>query len=331
MKGYEMYKLSIIVPIYGVEKYLCKCLDSIYSQADERCQVILVDDASPDRCGEICEEYKARYPEHTIVIHQENMGLGGARNSGMAVASGEYYLFVDSDDYISEGALKAVFDATQKYDADVLIFPFRLVDEDYRDLGVCRDNLPVNTLLHTKDNRMIITGYPNAWNKVARASLYRDNDISFPSRVWYEDIRTTPKMLSKADTVVYLEHPLYNYLQREGSIMNNAKVERNVEIIEALDDLLSWFQNAGLYAEFCHELDYLIIDHVFVSATVRVLRSAGAGHHLIGELRDFTYGRCTTLSHNKYLSAMPKNRKLIFKLLSAKLYFAVQLIFKIKG
>ena len=329
-----MYKLSIIIPIYGVEKYLNKCLDSIYSQATEECEIILVDDQSPDRCGEICDEYKEKYPNITTVIHQENMGLGGARNSGMEISRGEYLYFIDSDDYIPEGAVKTILDAIEKYNADVYVFPFRLVDEAENDLGVCRDGQPTFTPICPKEVKSIITGYPNAWNKVAKASLYKDNKITFPSRVWYEDIRTTPKMFSKADKVVYLEKDMFNYLQREGSIMNNAKVDRNVEIIDALDDLTSWFKKEGIYEDYREELEYLIIDHVFVAGSVRVIRSAGTKHPLLKTLREFTMNNVSpdAFKSNKYIvSSMPKNRKLIMKLLRNNMSFAVKLIFKIKG
>ncbi len=328
-----MYKLSIIIPIYGVEKYLNKCLDSIYSQATNECEIILVDDQSPDKCGEICDEYKAKYPNITTVIHQENMGLGGARNSGMEIAKGEYLYFIDSDDYIPEGAVKTLLDAIEKYSADVYVFPFRLVDEEENDLGVCRDEQPTFTPLCPKETKSIITGYPNAWNKVAKASLYKDNGIIFPSRVWYEDIRTTPKMFSKAEKVVYLEKDMYNYLQREGSIMNNAKVDRNVEIVEALDDLTSWFKQEGIYEEYKEELDYLIIDHVFVAGSVRIIKSAGTKHPLLKVLSDFTLNNVShdAFKSNKYVtSSMPRNRKLVMKLLRNNMSFAVKLIFKMK-
>lgn len=329
-----MYKLSIIIPIYGVEKYLPTCLNSVYSQATDECQVILVDDASPDNCGRICEEYKAKYPKNTVVIHQENTGLGGARNTGMRAADGEYLFFIDSDDYIPEGTVPCLLDSIERFGADVFVFPFFLVDEDGNDLGSGKDSLPTLTPLSAKEDKRILTSIPNAWNKVARASLYKDNGISFPSRVWYEDIRTTPKLLMCADSVVYLEKKMYYYLQREGSIMSSAKVDRNVEIIEALDDLIGWFKKEGLYEEYRQEIDYLLIDHVFVSATVRVLRSAGAAHPLVEKLRSFTLENSLpdAMRSNHYIcNVMPKNRRLIMKLLSSKLYFAVKLIFKIKG
>lgn len=326
-----MYKLSFIIPIYGVEAYLATCLDALYPQLTPECQVILVDDESPDRCGRICEEYRERYPECTTVIHQKNMGLGGARNTGIQAANGEYLFFIDSDDTITDGAVDCLLKAIEKYSADVFVFPFLSVDEEGNVLGTFKDSAPCNTVLNTKDTKSILTGYPNAWNKVYRASLFSSTGILFPSKVWYEDIRTTPKLLTKADSVVYLEEPLYNYLLREGSIMNSSKIDRNIEIIEALDDVITWFKADGSYDEYRNEIDYLLIDHVFVAATVRVLRSVGKKHPLIKKLRDYTLENCKDTKANPYLATMPKNRKLIYKLLLSKLYSAVMLIFKIKG
>lgn len=328
-----MYKLSIVVPIYGVEDYLCKCLDSIYSQITDECQVLLVDDQSPDRCGEICEEYKAKYP-NTVVIHQENMGLGGARNSGIKVAEGEYLYFIDSDDYIPMGAVKTVLDAIEKYGADVMVFPMQGVDENGAPIHLFKDSLPCGVTLKVSENKNAIIGHPNACGKITKTSLFNENDIYFPSKVWYEDIRTMPKIMAKTSSVVYLDTPIYYYLQRDGSIMNNAKVDRNTEIIDAMEDLEAWFKNEGLYEQYKSELDYLTIDHVFVSATVRILRSVGASHPLVKKFREYTFGKIAggSLSANRYVtSGMPRNRKIILTLLKAKMYFAVKLIFKIKG
>lgn len=328
-----MYKLSIVLPIYGVEKYLPTCLDSVYSQVTNDCEIILVDDESPDRCGAICEEYKSKFPENTTVIHQKNMGLGGARNTGMAAATGEYLFFIDSDDYIPDGTVSHLISAIDRFGADVFIFPFRLVDESGNDLGGYRDNFPTLTPLNAKTTKSVLTGIPSAWNKVCKKALYENLGITFPARVWYEDIRTTPKLLSKAESIVYLECEMYNYLQREGSIMSSSKVDRNVEIIEALEDLYSWFEKEGTLETFRNELDFLAIDHVFLSASVRVIRSVGASHPLIKKFRSFTEEHCMTFKDgsNPYVkNGMPRSRKLVYTLLKHKLFFAVSLLYKIK-
>lgn len=326
-----MYKISFVIPVYGVEDYLPTCLDSLYPQLTADCQVVLVDDASPDKCGEICEEYREKYPEYTTVIHQENMGLGGARNTGIKASDAEYLFFLDSDDTVPEGCVEYLLNAIKKHSADVFVFPFTSVSEDGQILGTFKDAPQCDVIHNTKDNKAILTGSPNACNKLFRAELFRKTEIEFPSKVWYEDIRTVTKLLTKADSIVYLEKPLYNYLVRGGSIMNNAKIDRNVEIIDAFDNIIDWFKQDGSYDTYRDELDYLVIDHVLVSATVRVLRAAGSSHPLIKQLRSYTFANCKAVKNNPYLATMPRNRKLVYKLLLAKLYFAVSLIFKIKG
>ena len=329
-----MYKLSIIVPVYGVEEYLPACLDSIYSQITSDCQVILVDDGSPDRCPHICEEYKSRYPQYTVVIHQENTGLGGARNTGISVAEGEYLMFVDSDDTITSDAISTITEALDKYKADVTVFPLNSTAEDGSIISVHTDTFEKNKLLSTKDSSAFITGNPVACNKVIKKSVFLENGIEFPSRVWYEDIRTTPKLIASANTVVYLEKPLYNYLRREGSIMNSSKLDRNIEIVWALDDLKEWFLEKGLFSIYEKEIEYLMLDHVYISATVRILRADSKKHPLIGTFREYAEKNCPAFKggENHYMSdVLPKNRKIIYKLLKKKHYFAVKLIFKIKG
>lgn len=329
-----MYKLSIIVPVYGVEEYLPACLDSIYSQITSDCQVILVDDGSPDRCPHICEEYKSRYPQYTVVIHQENTGLGGARNTGISAAEGEYLMFVDSDDTITSDAISTITEALDKYKADVTVFPLNSTAEDGSIISVHTDTFEKNKLLSTKDSSAFITGNPVACNKVIKKSVFLENGIEFPSRVWYEDIRTTPKLIASANTVVYLEKPLYNYLRREGSIMNSSKLDRNIEIVWALDDLKEWFLEKGLFSIYEKEIEYLMLDHVYISATVRILRADSKKHPLIGTFREYAEKNCPAFKggSNRYMeNELPKNRKIVYKLLKKKLYFAVKLIFKIKG
>ena len=251
----------------------------------------------------------------------------------MAVAEGEYIFFIDSDDYIPKGTIRHLLYSIEKYDAEVFVFPFHVVDEAGNRLSSYKDDFPVNTRLSVKADKSVLTGIPSAWNKVCKTDLYRRLNISFPSRVWYEDIRTTPKLISKAESVVFLDREMYNYLQREGSIMSSSKVEKNVEIIEALEDLITWFKKEGTYEEFREEIDYLVLDHVLVSATVRVIRTAGTKHPLLKELRNFTKKNCESFKTGKngYIKyRMPSSRKLVYKLLKNKMYFAVSLIFKIK-
>lgn len=324
----ENCKLSIIIPVYKVEDYLASCLDSIYPQLNGQCQVILVDDGSPDRCGEICDSYKEKYPDVTTVIHQENTGNGGARNAGIDAAEGEYLFFVDSDDTVSPDAVKTLLDAVDETGADVILFASRSVSEDGEVLSLSNDPFEAGRVLKIKENKSVLIAPPAPWNRITKTSLFRENNIRFPHRVWYEDIRTTVKTLGVAETAYYISKPLYNYLRRSGSIMNNANVDRNGEIIAAMDDLREFFTEKNLYETYKEELEFLIIDHVFVAATVRVLRVAPKSHRLVREFRDYTEKYCSDIKNNPHVTTMTGTRRLVFKLLLAKMYAAVIFIFR---
>lgn len=322
-----MAKISVIIPVYNVEKYLEECLESVYSQTVKPFEVILVDDGSPDKCGEICDTLAASHPELTKVIHQENMGLGGARNTGISAATGDYLFFLDSDDTIDPDAIERLDRVIEKTGADMVLCGVRILMPDGS-----REDIPLpyadETVLCPKKDRAILTGTPEAPLKITKRELFTENGIKFPPKVWYEDIRTTPKLLAAAESAVVLEKPLYNYYHRTGSIMNNKNVERNAEIVMAMEDLRSYFAERGLSDTFRDELDFLTIDHVFVSATVRVLRTEKSSHHLVEEFRKYTFDNCKDIKNNPYVKTMPKNRKIILELLLRKLYLPVSAIFR---
>ncbi|MBE6714009.1 MAG: glycosyltransferase [Ruminococcaceae bacterium] len=328
-----MFKLSVVVPVYKVEDYLEKCLDSVYPQLTDECEVVLVDDGSPDNCGAICDAYREKHPERTTVVHQENKGIGGARNAGVNAAKGEFLFFIDSDDTVNPGAIRTVLDAVDKYNADITVFPLNVVDKDGKLCEIMADDFECGKVFDPRNIDKCIVGTPAIWNKVVRSSLFTKTGISFPPRVWYEDIRTTPKLIASAESIVYMDTPLHNYLRRDGSIMNNATLHRNTEIIDALDDLISWFKEKELYETYREALDYLIIDHVYVSTLVRIIKSAGTKHPLMKTFADYAKKNCNSFNtgKNRFISeVMPKNRRIVYKLLRKKMYFAVNLIFKIK-
>ncbi len=133
MNGNSEELVSVIVPIYKVEEYLRECVDSIINQTYKNLEIILVDDGSPDNCGEICEEY-ARNDSRVTVYHKENGGLSDARNYGMARSHGEYITFVDSDDVIKENFVEALMELIHKYNADIAVSPY-ISFSNYADWG----------------------------------------------------------------------------------------------------------------------------------------------------------------------------------------------------
>ena len=324
-----MPKASVIVPVYKVEEYLEKCVQSILAQTERDFELILVDDGSPDRCGALCDSL-AQTDSRIRVIHQENQGLGGARNTGIREARGDWLLLVDSDDWIEPKILEKAMEAGLREEADLVMFAFRTVDEQGRELGVFREDMPKERGIGLQEHKEALLTAPCAWNKLYRRGFFQGTGLAYPPRVWYEDLRTSPKLMAKAGRMVFLDEVGYNYLQRQGSIMNSANLERNREILDAFDDLLPWFRKEGLFEAYRRELEYLAVFHVYLTAGVRVAL-ADRKSPLLRELAAYVEERFPGWRQNPYLPKLGGKRRLLVSLLEKKWYWAVSLLFKLKG
>ncbi len=319
-----MPKATVIVPVYNVEAYLEKCVDSILAQTEPDFELLLVDDGSTDNSGALCDKL-AQKDSRIQVIHQKNQGLGGARNTGIKAASGDWVLLVDSDDWIEPELLEKTLEAGLREEADLVMFGFRSVDEQGNTLQTFVEDVPTDQGLTLKDHPDLLLTAPSAWRRL----LVRTG-ILYPPRVWYEDIRTTPKLLAAADRVVFLSYVGYDYLSRTGSITKNQNADRNQEILWAFDDLLPYFQEQGLFERYRQELCYLTLFHAYLTASVRVLL-IDRKHPLLGEFRDYLnkwfpdYRRC------KYLPRLSRVHKLLLSLLEKRMYGLVALLFRLKG
>ncbi len=228
----EKALISIIIPVYKVEKYLEKCIQSVINQTYENLQIILVDDGSPDNCGKICDEYAQK--DHRIeVIHKSNGGLSDARNKGLEIAKGEYIGFVDSDDYIESDMYEVLYNLLKQYNVDVSICNFYTVSQgkiaiknadngikEYNRIEILKEILLDND----------IQSY--AWNKLYKRELF--GEIKYPVGKKYEDIGTTFYLLEKCNKVVVTGKPEYYYINRQGSIVNNVTESTITDYIELI-------------------------------------------------------------------------------------------------
>lgn len=218
-------KLSIIVPIYNVAPYLRKCVDSLIAQDFSDYEIILVDDGSPDECPQICDEYAEKY-DNIRVVHQENAGLSAARNSGINVATGDYIMFVDSDDYLQPNVLGTLMEQVERDDLDVLRFRYQNVRESgesftpYKDMTNYNDysTNPTDGLTFLNE-RMGTQCY--AWQFILCRNIVQQEQ--FTPDIYFEDTDWTPRMLLHAKRVASTELIVYNYLWREGSITLSQK------------------------------------------------------------------------------------------------------------
>ncbi len=203
-------KVSVIVPVYRVEPYLYRCVDSLRGQTLEDIQIILVDDGSPDRCGEMCDRFAAQ-DERITVLHKENGGLASARNVGLETALGEYIGFVDSDDWVAEDMFRLLYEAAARNDADIAICDYMTVADSPENCSVVSGagkDLSVEGLL--------LSGFkPVACNKLFK----NDKKFRFYEHLKFaEDRPMVVSLLTRSRRIAYVPKPLYFYYQREGSI-----------------------------------------------------------------------------------------------------------------
>ena len=229
-------KLSIIVPVYKVEQYLPKCVDSLLHQdlLPGEYEIILVDDGSPDLCGDICEEYAVRF-SNIKVVHRENGGLSAARNTGVDVAQGQYIQFVDPDDYLEPNVLKALVDKMEDEGLDLIRFNYQNVNVQYEVFEPNKVSKPyVDYHDESCDGLTFLTerlGFGcYAWQFMIRNELLEG--CRFKEGIYIEDTEWTPRLLMKAQRVTSTKLMVYNYLFREGSITQSVDEEKKKKVLD---------------------------------------------------------------------------------------------------
>lgn len=210
--------ISVIVPVYKVEDVLSRCLDSLCRQSLQNIEILLVDDASPDRCGVICEAYAEKDPRFRVIHHPENRGLSAARNTGIAQASADYLMFVDSDDWVHEDFCKLPYECAVQNNAELVMFGRLFVDRHGSVTSVrCKTDKFSGRLTHLEALDLLFTKAGHAaWNKLYKKKIF--DTISYPDGLLYEDVGTTYKAILLADSVCFLDKVLYFRCYHEGSI-----------------------------------------------------------------------------------------------------------------
>lgn len=238
--------VSVIVPVYKVEGYLERCLDSLCRQSLADIEILLVDDASPDRCGAICEAYAANDARARVFHQPENRGLSAARNLGIGHASGAYLMFVDSDDWVHEDFCKEAYECAVRYQADLVMFNRERVFKSADGSIVSKPDPFFPEGYKTTQEAldiMLTDGGNAAWNKLYKKELFEG--VSYPEGYLYEDTGATYKLVVKASRVYYLAKALYYHCLRSGSITTQKVTKKVLEDRATLNsqryrDLVAW-------------------------------------------------------------------------------------------
>lgn len=245
--------LSIIVPVYNVEKYLARCLDSILAQTFTDFELIAVDDGSPDNCGNILDKYALK-DERVKVIHKENGGLSSARNAGIDVAIGEYICFVDSDDYVSNVFVDRLYTLIKENDADISQCCFKQTSNDTE---VSSNGLEIDTytnveMIKNLYNQSYVTSVV-AWNKMYKKKIFAD--VRFPHGKIHEDEGTTYKLFYNAAKVVTTTEDLYFYYMADNSITRSGFSLKKLDYLDVLKERMEFYKANNL--EQFYKLDVL--------------------------------------------------------------------------
>lgn len=231
--------ISVIVPIYNVEKHLKKCVDSIINQTYKNLEIILVDDGSPDNCGKICDEY-AKEDLRIRVIHKENGGLSSARNIGIRMSLGSYLMFVDSDDYIEINMVEFLYNAIASKGVNMSVCKYREISGAYKKREFKEEHSI--TVSGKEAIEMLFVG--SKWNFVIVCNKLYEKDlfrgIQFPEGKYHEDEAVAYKLLYKCDKVSCIPKVLYNYVKRNGSITDEYSLKR-LDAVDIFEDRLAFF------------------------------------------------------------------------------------------
>lgn len=254
-------EISIIVPVYNVELYLRKCIESILEQTFKNFELIIVNDGSTDNSGIICKEYRKIDPRIKI-IHKFNNGLSSARNTGIEIAKGKYIGFIDSDDYINKYMFEILYENITKNNADISMCDYMEVYKDKNEIYCEKQNSEKLILNNIESLEKIYDKegwkYIIVWNKLYKKVLF--SEVRFPVGKIHEDEMIVHEILYKAKKLVFDKSKLYYYLQRDNSIMSKKDNIQRLDIVEAMKNRADFFYNNNLrQLQYKAEYEYLKI------------------------------------------------------------------------
>lgn len=297
-----MVKVSIIVPVYNTSKYLKKCLDSILNQKYKNIELIIINDGSTDNSLQIINEYKHK-DDRLVLIDKKNSGQADCRNIGIDVSTGDYLMFVDSDDYIEDDAVTLLVEKISETKDDILCFDYYSVIDDLKkrefSIQPYSDNIKINYYLSN----------PCPWNKIFKTSILKQQNFKFLVGYIYEDLATIPLTTFYTDKIGYIKVPLYNYIIRGGSSMRQKKYNEKLENIYIALEYLE--NNTKKYTNsFDKELEFMYLEHLIHGATLRFLKFNNTDE-LIKKNRNILLEKFPSWYKNKYF----KKQKIKFKIM----------------
>ncbi|MGL4373568.1 MAG: glycosyltransferase family 2 protein [Turicibacter sp.] len=315
-----MPKVSVIVPVYNVEKYLPKCLESLVNQTLEDIEIIVVNDSSPDNSQQIIDQFSELYPTKIKSFIKPNGGIADTRNFGLQQVTGEYFGFVDSDDYVELDMFELMYEKAKSTESQLVYcdfywtYPTKLTESKER---VYQDN---------KD--LMIHMYATLWNKLYLTDWVKEIKLTFPKGLRYEDSSFLIQLAPHVEKMAHVDQALVYYVQREGSITHhhNHAVK---DMIEVFNGLLVSFRQNQLYDTYQVELEYLFIKYFLGSSYLRAcqIKDKSQRRETLEEGWNLLNNNFPSWKKNKYLKEKKDKKHLYFRLTNKVTYYALAQVF----
>lgn len=311
-----MPKVSVIVPVYNVEKYLDRCLDSLVNQTLQEIEIIVINDSTPDQSQIIIDKYMNLYPNKVFSYIKPNGGLSDARNYGMSKMKGDYFGFVDGDDYVEYSMFEKLYERATQEEADVTTCDFywtypnrlqRATDGPY-----------------TNERELLTKMMPTVWNKLYKKSWFDSLDIKFPVGLRYEDSSFSIRLAPFIRKLAYVNEPLVYYVQRQDSITytQNSKVG---DMLTVFNDIFEFYQKHNLYHQYQSELEYLTLKYFLGSSFLRAaqIQDKNTRKAILKEGWDLLNKRFPMWRKNQYLLSQKDKKHLYYRYTNKSIYDAL--------
>ena len=319
----EKKKLSIIIPVYNVEKYIERCLNSLVEQTLEDIEIIVVNDGSTDDSGKIIEKFSKKYPNKIRAFVIENSGAAKARNIALENATGEYIGFVDSDDYVSKDMFEKLYNKAIEDDADIVTCAYYRETENKCVEKETAINAEFGNSVFEEPN-LLIDSTPYIWNKIFKHDLIKKESFKFSNLKIYEDLVFTYKMFIVANKISKVYEPLYFYtVTRESSLTYNFS-EKRFDIFKAFQELTDFIKQKGYFDTFSPKILFILLKHFYVVLEKDVTKkNAKLKKKYINEVFNFLNNNFDNWKDNVYFDTYKKEKKLY----TSKIYWRLRIIF----
>lgn len=320
-KMIKMKKVSVIVPVYNVEKYLSKCLLSLVNQTLQEIEILVINDGSKDSSQQIIDKFQSQYPEKISAFQKENGGLGDARNFGLDRAEGDFIGFVDGDDYVTPSMFKEMYNLAQNHQAEMVICNLQKIDE-YGNIIQQLTQVPnMPEKINLKEHFSIFSDLSYfACNKLFHKKLFQDK--RFKKEIHFEDIQLIPQLLLKCKTIAQTQNYHYQYLERTDSI-TKTHTEKGLDILRAVEEVSTVFERS-IYASREHEIqNFRILEGIYTFlAYLAFVKEDKAYQKMSNELKSFIQKNSISLVkilkykrfNKNYLLSLPWKKQVYYLL-----------------